>query len=158
MDEPGEFISKSERKRQATAMQDVGAELVKLSDEQLARIDLPEDLREALLECKRFNKHEAVRRQMQYIGKLMRGIDTAPIVGQLMALKAPSRRQTALFHVAEKWRDELQADPAALARFEREFPAADVALVRRLLGAARTTRQARELFHAINAIVQQAAR
>lgn len=158
MEEPDEFISKSERKRQATAMQDVGAELVKLTAEQLARIEMPDELREALLECKRFNKHEAIRRQMQYIGKLMRGIDTAPIVEQLTALKAPSRRQTALFHVAEKWRDELLSDPAALARFEREFPAADIAPVRKLLGAARTTRQAREIYHAVNAIVQQAAK
>ena len=158
MDEPNEFISKSERKRQSTALQDVGAELVKLSPEQLARFEMPEELREAVLECKRFNKHEAIRRQMQYIGKIMRGMDPAPLVEQLAALKAPSRRQTALFHVAEKWRDELLADPAALARFEREFPDADVAPVRKLLGAARTTRQAREVYHAVNAIVRQAAK
>lgn len=165
MEEPDEFISKSERKRRSTALQDVGAHLVKLSPEQLARIRMPEVLREAVLECKRFNRHEAIRRQMQYIGKLMRDLDTAPIVDQLNALEAPSRRQTALFHVAEKWRDELLADAQALERFSVEFPQADAAQLRGLAEAARAERakgsspkHARALFHAINAIVQQAAK
>ena len=165
MEEPDEFISKSERKRRSTALQDVGAQLVKLSPEQLARIRMPEDLREAVVECKRFNKHEAIRRQMQYIGKIMRDLDTAQIVEQLTALEAPSRRQTALFHVAEKWREELLADPQALERFRSEFPHADAAQVQGLADAARAERakgsspkRTRELFHAINAIVQQAAR
>ena len=93
-----EFISKSERKRRSTALQDVGVALVKLSHEQLTRIDMPEELREAVLECKRFTRHEAIRRQMQYIGKIIRGIDAAPIAAQLTAMQAPTRRQTALFH------------------------------------------------------------
>jgi ribosome-associated protein len=159
-----EFISKSERKRRYTALQDVGAALVKLSREQLARIDMPEELREAVLECKRFTRHEAIRRQMQYIGKIMRGVDAAPIAEQLAALEAPSKRQTALFHVAEKWRDELLADPSAMARFERDFPNADAGRVKALLEAARgkagksEPRHARELFHAVNAAVQGAAK
>ena len=158
-----DFISKTRRKKDATALQDVGSALVKLSREQLARIDMPEELREAVLQCQRFNKHEAIRRQVQYIGKLMRHIDPAPIVAQLSALEAPSRKQTALFHVAEKWRDELLDDPKAAERFEREFPHADVKRVRALAEAARAERAAhrapkhvRELFHAVNAIVQDA--
>jgi ribosome-associated protein len=165
MEEPDDLISKSERKRRSTALQDVGAQLVKLSPEQLARIRMPEDLREAVLECKRFNKHEAIRRQMQYIGKLMRDMDTAPIVDQLRALEAPSKRQTALFHVAEQWRDELLADPQALERFRQEFPHADAGQVQSLAEAARAERakgaspkRTRELFHAINAVVQQAVK
>jgi ribosome-associated protein len=161
MDERDEFISKTRRKRQSTALQETGAALVRLSREQLARIEMPEALREAVLECKGFNKHEAIRRQMQYIGKLMREIDAAPIEAQLAALQAPSKRQTALFHVAEKWRDELLADPAAIERFRREFPAADAERVGTLAEAARAERgkqgaprRARELFHAVNAAVQ----
>jgi ribosome-associated protein len=159
-----DFISKSERKRRYTALQDVGAALVKLSREQLARIDMPEELREAVLACQSFTRHEAVRRQMQYIGKVMRDIDSARIAEQLAALEAPSKRQTALFHVAEKWRDELLADPAAIERFEREFPQADAARVKALLETARRktgkheTRHTRELFHAVNAAVQEAAK
>ena len=162
MEEPDDLISKSERKRRSTALQDVGAQLVRLSREQLARIEMPEDLREAILECKRYNKHEAIRRQLQYIGKIMRELDCAPIVDQLAALEAPSRRQTALFHVAEKWRDQLIEDPQALERFRAEFPRADASRVQALTEAARaerakrsTPKHARELFHAINAIVQQ---
>ena len=165
MDEQDEFISKSERKRRSTALQGVGARLVKLSPEQLARIDMPADLREAVMECRRFTRHEAIRRQLQYIGKLMRELDAGQIAEQLSALETPSRRQTALFHVAEKWRDELIADPAALERFEKEFPQADAGKVRELVEAARaerarkgTPRNARELFHAVNAAVRRAAR
>lgn len=163
--EDDEFISKTQRKRASTALQDLGAALVKLSREQLARIDMPEPLREAVLDCKRFTRHEAIRRQRQYIGKLMREIDAAPIADQLAAIEAPSRKQTALFHVAEKWRDDLIADPGAMARFEREFPHANATRVRALLEAARAERAAhrapkhlRELFHAVSAAVQSAAR
>ena len=163
--EDEEFISKTQRKRRMSELQDVGAALVKLSREQLARIDMPEALREAVLDCKRFTRHEAIRRQMQYIGKVMRQIDAAPIAEQLAALEAPSRKQTALFHVAEKWRDDLLDDPGAMARFEREFPLANLNRVRALLEATRAERAAhraprhlRELFHAVSAAVQAAAR
>ena len=160
-----DFISKTRRKKDATALQDVGSALVKLSREQLARIDMPEELREAVLQCQRFNKHEAIRRQVQYIGKLMRHIDPAPIVAQLSALEAPSRKQTALFHVAEKWRDDILRDDAAIGRFAAEFPAANTPRLKALAGAAREERSAgrapkhfRELFHAINNTVQEHAR
>src|SRR5512140_3982360 len=97
--EDDEFISKTQRKRQMTELQDVGAALVRLSPEQIARLDLPEALRDAILACKRFTKHEAVRRQMQYIGRLMRDVDAGPIVEQLATIEGPSRKQTALLHV-----------------------------------------------------------
>lgn len=164
MDED-EFISKTRRKRQMTELQDVGAALVKLSPEQLARMGLPEALREAILECKRFRKHEAVRRQMQYIGRLMREVDPAPIVEKLAAIEGPSRKQTALLHVVEKWRDDMLRDPEAVARFASEFPQADVGRLRALAAAANAERKGarapkhfRELFHAINTIVQDHAR
>jgi ribosome-associated protein len=163
--EDDEFISKTRRKRQMTELQDVGAALVKLSPEQLARMDLPEALREAILECKRFRKHEAVRRQMQYIGRLMRDVDPAPIVEQLAAIESPNRKQTALLHLAEKWRDEILHDPEAVARFVREFPHADASRLRALASAAADERKAtrapkhfRELFHAINSVIQDEAR
>jgi ribosome-associated protein len=160
--EEDDFISKTRRKRQMTDLQKLGAELVKLSPEQLGRIDMPEELREAVLDCKRFTKHEAVRRQMQYIGRIMRDLDAGPIAEQLAGLQAPSRRQTALFHLAEKWRDDLLADPEAILRFEREFPHANVHRIRALIEAARTERASkrapkhfRELFHAVSAAVQE---
>jgi ribosome-associated protein len=163
MDEE-DFISKTRRKRQMAELQDVGAELVKLSPEQLARLDLPERLREAVLDCQSITKHEARRRQMQWIGKIMRDIDAAPIADKLASLQAPSRKQTALFHVAEKWRDELLANAAAIDRFAREFPNADSHKIGVLAEAARLERAAkrapkhfRELFHLLSAAVQQQA-
>ena len=163
--EEDDFISKTQRKKQMTELQDIGAALVKLSPEQLARLDLPEALREAVLACKAITKHEAARRQRQYIGKLMRNVDPAPIVEQLAALEAPSRKQTALFHVAEKWRDEILRGDEAVARFAAGFPAANVARIKALAGAAREEKAAgrapkhvRELFHAINTTVQEHAR
>ena len=164
--EEEDFISKSERKRQSTRLQELGEALVKLAPEQLARIDMPESLREAVLECRRFTKHEAVRRQMQYIGKIMRDLDPAPIAAQLESMHAPSRVQTALFHRAEQWRDEILANPAeAVTRFIKDFPDADANQLRSLAGSAQAERAAgraprhyRELFHYINKRVQDHAR
>ena len=164
MDED-EFISKTRRKKQMTDLQKVGAELVRLSPEQLARIDMPESLRDAVLACKRFTKHEAIRRQMQYIGRIMRDIDAGPIAQQLASMSAPSRKQTALFHLAEKWRDEMLADTDATARFVAEFPQADAKQLRQLCEKAGAERSAdrppkhyRELFHVLNTIIQDHAR
>jgi len=163
--EDDEFISKTRRKRQMTELQDIGAALVKLSPEQLARMDLPESLREAVLACKRFTKHEAVRRQMQYIGRLMRDVDAGPIAEKLAALESPTRKQTALLHLAEKWREEMLHDPAGVERFAREFPQADAPRLRALVSAAGEERKAkrapkhfRELFHLINNVLQEQAR
>jgi ribosome-associated protein len=165
MDEPEEFISKTRRKKEMRQLQDVGAALVELSREQLARIDMPDNLREAVTACQSITKHEARRRQIQWIGKLMRHVDAAPIAEQLAGLEAPTKKQNALFHLAEKWRDDLIGDPLAMGRFEREFPHAQLHRIRQLLEATRVERAAnrapkhlRELFHAVNAVVQEAAK
>ncbi len=165
MDDEDDFISRTKRKNAATALQVVGKELVALSVEQIRRLELPENLREAVLECKKFNKHEAIRRQMQYIGKMMRDIDSAPILAQLMQIKAPSSRDNALFHLAEKWRLQLLEDPDAAARFASDYPDANLGRLRALIGAAQSEREAkrapkhfRELFHFVNALVQERGR
>jgi len=163
--EEDDFISKTRRKRQMQDLQDAGAALVKLSRAELARLGLPDELHEAVLECKRFTKHEAIRRQMQYIGRIMRDLDAGPIVEKLAALEAPSRRQTALFHLAEKWRQEMMSDPESVQRFVIEFPEADPDRLRSLIASAqeeqraqRPPRNFRELFHVLNALVQDHAR
>jgi ribosome-associated protein len=118
-------ISKSEAKRRMTALQKVGEELVRLSPETLRKFDLPENLLEALLDAKRINpnKHGGVNRQMQYIGKLMRQVDAAPIIAKLDALKAPSQKQNALNQLAEQWRLRLLADATAIGAFRSDFMA-----------------------------------
>jgi ribosome-associated protein len=159
--EDDDFISKTRRKKQMHELQDLGAALVKLSPESLARIDMPEALREAIMHAQPITKHEARRRQLQYIGKLMRDIDATPIAAQLAAFEAPSKQQSALFHVAERWRQELLGDLTGLERFLKEFPEADEKRIRELVEKARAAekegrgaRPFRELFHAVNALVQ----
>lgn len=164
MDED-DFISKTRRKKQMAELQDVGKALVRLSPEQLERMNLPERLLEAVLACKEMTKHEAVRRQMQYIGRIMRDVDAAPIVEHLRGQSEPSRQQTAVFHAAERWRQEMLDDESAVDRFAREYPEADVKRLRALVHATHEERSAkrapkvfRELFHAVNTILQGNAR
>jgi ribosome-associated protein len=159
------LISKTRRKRQARDLQDLGAALVRLQADQLARLDLPDDLREAVLACRTMTKHEAIRRQMQYIGRVMRDLDAQPIAAQLEALHAPTHQQTALFHRAERWRTDIMADPAAADLFAHEYPEADPQRLRVLAAAAAAERSAeappkryRELFRVINTIMQDHAR
>ena len=160
-----DFISKTQRKKQMHELQGVGAALVKLSAERLARIRMPEALREAIVAAQGITKHEARRRQLQYIGRLMRDIDAAPIAAQLAEFEAPSRRQSALFHVAERWRADLVEQPDAIARFVKEYPEADPHRLRELAEKAREEKRAskpprryRELFHVLNAFLQDHAR
>lgn len=77
--------SKTRRKQDMVALQDVGAALVALSAERLAAIDLPDFLRDAVAEARRITGFEARRRQLQYVGKLMRRVDAGPIRAQLAA-------------------------------------------------------------------------
>ena len=163
--EEDDFISKTRRKREMKDLQDLGSALVKLSREQLARIDMPENLREAIMDCRGITKHEARRRQEQYIGRLMRNIDAGPIAAQLREIEAPSKRQTAVFHVAERWRTELMEEPGAIERFVKEFPEADATRLRELAEKAREEKRTskpprsyRDLFHVLNVLLQDHAR
>jgi ribosome-associated protein len=88
-------------------------------------MQLPESLLAAVLEAQRLNKREARRRQLQYIGRIMRDIDAAPIRDRLDAWLGQGREHTAQLHTLERWRDELLAGDPALARFCEEYPRAD---------------------------------
>jgi ribosome-associated protein len=155
--------SKTQRKKEVTALQALGVELVKLKDEQLAAIDLPERLRDAVLDARRISSFEGRRRQMQYIGKIMRTVDAAPIRAALDALQAGPRRETVLHKRAEAWRERLLADEAALAAFAREHPRADAHQLQTLLSAALRERETgqpprvfRELYQALRALLEKA--
>lgn len=156
--EDANLISKTRRKKQMHDLQAVGAALVRLPPEQLAKVELPERLREAIEAARTITKHEALRRQMQYIGKLMRQVDPEPLAARLEAFHAPARGETARFHRAEKWRTAILESDDGLARFLAEFPRADGERLRRLAGLAREERAAertpkhfRELFQAVSA-------
>ena len=132
-------ISKSQKKRNMIALQSVGEELVALSTDVINKLDLPDDLRVAILDAKRIpnSKHGGNKRQMQYIGRLMREVDCAPILTQLQALKAPNQKQTAQHHLAERWRERMLADATSVAAFVREFSESDAVTLEKLLAAAK---------------------
>ena len=162
-----DFISKSQKKRDMHELQAVGEQLIALSPDSLKRIELPEKLLSAVLEAKDIpvSKHTARKRQRQYVGRLMRDVDVAPIIEQLNALQAPSRKQTALLHLAEQWRERLLKDDDGLDAFIGEFPRAENLEIREMIAAARdeTARDRppkhfRELYHVIHALIQEKAR
>lgn len=111
---PYDKPSKSQRKREMHALQELGASLVDLSAERLARLDLPDELREAVLDAQKTTKHEALRRQIQYIGRLMRDVDAEPIREALAELHGTSQAQTALHHRLERLRERLLEDESVL--------------------------------------------
>ena len=156
-------ISKTQRKKDMAALQELGAELVALSGERLAAIGLPEILHDAVLAARRITSFEARRRQLQYIGKLMRNVDPEPIRARLDAWKAPSRIHTAQFKRTESWRKRLLAgEEGALAEFLGEYPLADERQLDRLIRDARQERDTnhppksyRALFEALRTLIER---
>ena len=152
--------SKSQRKRDMHALQDLGAELVELPEDRLAAVDLPEPLIDAIHAARRIRDFEGRRRQLQYIGKLMRTVDAEPIRAKLETWKTGSRTETARFKRIEHWRERLLAEPSAASLFAAEFPHADAARIRELVEAVHRERAAvrppknfRALFKALNDVI-----
>lgn len=102
-----EKLSKTRRKAIALSAQDVGERLVKLTEEELARIPLPDQVSDAIRGAKKITKHGGLHRQMQYIGALMRKIDVRPIEEALKDLEEGNRRLVEFHKQVEKWRDGL---------------------------------------------------
>jgi len=125
-------VSKTKQKEAMQDLQALGSELLELSRDQLKRIDLPEDLHAAVLDWHRFTKHEAKRRQLQYIGKLMRGIDPEPIQAGLAVLRGESAAETARLHRLERLREQLLADEHTLQQIAETWPNADLTRLRTL--------------------------
>ncbi len=134
--------SKSQRKREMTALQALGESLLRLSGAELARIDLPEPLREAIAETARISSHEGRRRQLQYIGKLMRQVDPEPLRAAIDDATGESKQAVALMHRCERMRDALLADDAALDAVLADLPRADVQQLRAMIRAARREHEA----------------
>ena len=132
-----ETLSKTRKKAQMHALQKLGVELVELSRDRLASMGLPETLAEAVREAQRITAHEGRRRQMQYIGRLMREIDPAPIQERLDAWRGQSKAEIARQHGMERLRDKLIADDAALTEFAQNHPGVDLQALRNLIRNAR---------------------
>ncbi len=151
-----ELPSKTQRKQEMHALQDLGSALTELSPERIRSLHLPETLERALLEAKILKARGAIRRQLQYIGKLMRDVDPTPIQAYLDSLAGVSRVAVAAHHLAERWRDRMLEDLAAVDEFSASYRQADRQQLRQLALAAqreratqKAPRQYRELFRTI---------
>jgi ribosome-associated protein len=134
--------SKTQRKNEMHDLQALGAELVALNERELASIELPERLLDAVNDARHMTKFEARRRQLQYIGKLMRDVDPEPIRKRLAAWKSVSRAHTARFQLLEAWRTRLLEEETALAELAREYPDIDTTRLQALVREAHSERQA----------------
>ncbi len=136
--------SKSQLKREMHALQELGVEIVALPKDALKRMPLPEALDEAVREARRITDHEGKRRQMQYVGKVMRGLletEVAALREALDKYKGVNKAETARMHWIERTREQLLADDAALTEFIRQHPAADPQEGRTLIRNARKEAQ-----------------
>ena len=155
-DQPIEPISKTKLKAEADAQQAIGKKLITLSKEKLIKLDLPESLFDAVIEAKRLTANGAIRRQLQYLGRLMRDVDSTRIEEQLQAWDGKNVQENARFHTMERWRTRLITEPNALQEFLVQFPLADIQQFRTLIRnaqreelAQKAPKSSRELFKLI---------
>lgn len=158
--------SKSQLKRDMTALQKLGAELVAAPSDRVRRISMPEDVLEAILECQQITDHEGRRRQMQYVGKKMRTLESdevAVIQTAIDSWHGSSKSETAALHAIERQRDRLLADDNALTALREKHPELDIQHVRNLIRNARKEQAEqkppkayREIFQLLKSLKQSA--
>ncbi|HWU82337.1 MAG TPA: ribosome biogenesis factor YjgA [Methylophilaceae bacterium] len=157
-------LSKTKRKAAMDALQELGVTLVGLPRDKLAKLELPEQLLDAINEAKRITANGATRRQMQYIGKLMREVDTDPIREQLARWEGKNVAENAHFHRLERWRARLIEEESASAEWLSQYPQTDSQQLRTLIRNARREQAAnkppkssRELFRLLREISEAEA-
>lgn len=132
--------SKSEMKRQVNALQELGAALIAEPRDRVKRVPMPEDVRDAILECQLITNHEGRRRQLQYVGKKMRTLDEAEVAAIQQAIdswKGLSKADTNAMHALERRREKLLADDKVLTTLLAENPELDAQHLRTLIRNAR---------------------
>lgn len=160
-------LSKTRRKAAMHALQDLGEAIVALEPRHFAALlralDLPERLRDAVIEARGIRAHGGRKRQLQYVGKLMRDVDPAPISAWLEGLAHGRQQDAARLHAVERWRDRLLAEPDALDALAAAHPALDRPRLRMLVARVREERAAsapphayRELFRSVKALLDEA--
>jgi ribosome-associated protein len=156
--------SKSQRKRDADALTDLGAELLELNAAQLAQVPLADEVRAAIDAALAMTSHGARRRQKLFIGKLLRDVDAEPIRAALETIKRHGHASATHFHELERWRARLIADgDAALNELLQQQPTADRNHLRQLIRAAQkeqadqaATKSARALFRYLRELFEAA--
>ena len=132
--------TRTDLKRASTELQKLGEDLLTLRTDLMARLDLSEKLVDAVAEAKRITNFEGKRRQMQYIGKLMRGLDDEQLGAVHAALNEQlngSAEDNLRLHQAESWRDRMVADDEAVGEWIAQFPGTDIQQLRSLVRQAR---------------------
>lgn len=129
--------SKTQLKEQSHALQKLGLEVSELSAERLAATPIPDSLRDAILEFRRTKSHEGRRRQLQYVGKLMRNADEALLREAVASAKLGSAKDTLVLHDTERWRNDLIAGDEALTAWMQAHPDTDTQQLRSLVRQAR---------------------
>ncbi len=126
--------SRTQLKEEMRALQQLGEDVVHLPVDRINKIEMPEELREAVLLARTLKKHEARRRQMQYVGTLMRKIDSEPIKNFVDNINSGSKKEARAFHKLEKIRDDLLAGKeGAMSDVLNGFPGADRQHIRQLI-------------------------
>ncbi|MBV2130474.1 ribosome biogenesis factor YjgA [Arsukibacterium indicum] len=159
--EQPDHISKSQIKREMHALQALGEELVALSPAARAKVPLDEELLDALeLADKLAKKREALRRHIQFIGRLMRTRDVEQIEQALAVMRNTKQAADKQFHKVEKWRDKLLTNDEALTEFVAAYPDIEVQQLRLLIRQAKKEREKeqppkafRELFQLIRPVI-----
>lgn len=152
--------SKTKRKQHMDELQKLGMELVELSRDKLSKIDLPDVLVDAIKLAQKITSNGAIRRQNQYIGKLMRAVDADYVRERLVELSADSVKSTRVLHKCENWRDRLLADDKELQIFASEFNVSDIGQLRSHIRSCRRERELgqvksyRKLFKFIRDIIE----
>ncbi len=129
--------SKTQLKQQSQALQDLGVAVSELSAERLAAVEMPDRLREAIETFRKTRSHEGKRRQMQYVGKLMRSADEDALREAVAAATLGSAKETLMLHETERWRAQLMADDDAMTRWLQMHPDTDTQQLRSLVRQAR---------------------
>lgn len=148
-------ISKTQRKQEMHALRDLGEELTRLNPDRLRELDLPDPLHQAVLEAKRIKSFGAIRRQLQYIGKLMRSVDAEPIRDKLDAWRGNSVRHSAWLHALERWRARLLESEEAFGELAAAYPGADLPRLRTLARNAQREQAAGKPPRAFRALFQE---
>ena len=156
-----EPISKTQLKAEADEQQALGVRLTELPKDKLLKLDLPDAVVTAVLDSKKITANGATRRHKQYLGRLMREIDNAPILEQLARWDGKHTAENAYFNGLERWRDRMIADADVLAEFIALYPQTDIQQLRTLirnaqkeLAAGKPPKSSREIFRLLREVTQ----
>ena len=158
-----DYKSKSQIKREMLALQELGEQLIHLNAKDLAKLELPENILEALKTAQNIKKHDALKRQIQYIGRLMREIDAQPIINYLDLRRSSKQQLNTEFKLIEQWRDKLlSGDNHVLNELFSNYPDLDKQYIRTLIRNAvaqskqgKTPKASRALFKYLSTEISQ---